>query len=116
MSNPYGYCPHCGKPGVKRARDTKGTTWCAAGHSWEPRPPEYVSPALQIERLQARVAELEALLRRLVPPPNQCACYGRLGLIASSDGATYGTAPERHHHDCVFGEVEHALAAREVKP
>lgn len=31
----YGLCPTCGKAGVIRARDMKGTTHCKAGHTWE---------------------------------------------------------------------------------
>lgn len=30
----YGACPTCGEPGIKRARDGIGTTWCKNRHDW----------------------------------------------------------------------------------
>lgn len=33
----YGVCPECGEPGVQRARDGIGTTWCKKRHRWYPK-------------------------------------------------------------------------------
>lgn len=34
MNAPYGFCPHCGEPGVFRARRLHGNDRCAAGHMY----------------------------------------------------------------------------------
>jgi hypothetical protein len=31
---PYGYCPHCGSPGVKRERRPNGDDTCSNGHKY----------------------------------------------------------------------------------
>jgi hypothetical protein len=30
--SPYGYCPHCGKPGIRRERRPDGNDTCESGH------------------------------------------------------------------------------------
>lgn len=35
--SPYGYCPHCLKPGVSRERRTDGNDACESGHVYPSR-------------------------------------------------------------------------------
>lgn len=35
--SPYGYCPHCGKPGVARERRPDGDDRCEGGHVYPSR-------------------------------------------------------------------------------
>ena len=41
----YGYCPHCGKPGISRERRINGNDTCSEGHVYpSTQSKDYMSP------------------------------------------------------------------------
>lgn len=64
-SNPYGFCPICGKPGVSRERRPDGNDKCQAGHQYPSMAASRQDSDDIITELQSKLSAAEEEIERL---------------------------------------------------